>query len=191
MSLFPSKVLLMKTDRALQERRIIANSSRFHLFLKYAHRCCLISFPCQAEDGLWLQLTQYHNRWLSRIQGLIYLYLDKHVVYNKEKVDGLGGHDKDVKAAGGLVKAHILKLTAELEGPWRTTVQQFRCLCICHVAAKRGLTYQCLRSQASGWQCRRGSRWRCTQWIPQRPLGCTHQTRCCQKGTEEFYKKKK
>lgn len=52
---------------------------------------------------------------MSRFQDLS--YLDKHVVYNKEEVDGLGGHDKNVKATSGLVKTHILKLAAELEGP--------------------------------------------------------------------------
>lgn len=45
------------------------------------------------------------------------VYLDKHVIYNKEEVDGFGGHDKDVKTTGGLVKTNILKLTAELERP--------------------------------------------------------------------------
>lgn len=165
MSLFPSKVLLMKTDKALQDRRIIANSSRFHLFLKYAHLCCLISFPCQAEDISCQQPNQYNNRWLLQIQGLRYLYLYKHVVYDKEKVDGFRGHDKDVKATSGLVKTYILKLAAELERPWWTTgfVQPFRRLCISGIEVKCGLTYQWLRSRASGWQCRKGWRWRYTQ----------------------------
>lgn len=46
-------------------------------------------------------------------------YLDKHVIDDKKEVDGFRGHDKDVKAAGRLVKTHTLKLTAELESSWR------------------------------------------------------------------------
>lgn len=42
-------------------------------------------------------------------------YLDKHVIEDEEEVNGFRGHDKDVKAAGRLVKAHALKLTAKLE----------------------------------------------------------------------------
>ncbi len=46
-------------------------------------------------------------------------YLDKHVIDDEEEVDGFRGHDKDVKAAGRLVKTHTLKLTAELESSWK------------------------------------------------------------------------
>lgn len=41
--------------------------------------------------------------------------LNKHVIDDKEEVDCLRGHDKDVEAAGGLVKTDTLMLTAELK----------------------------------------------------------------------------
>ena len=46
-------------------------------------------------------------------------YLDKHVIDDEEEVNGLRGHDKDVKATGRLVETHTLKLTAELESSWK------------------------------------------------------------------------
>lgn len=46
---------------------------------------------------------------------MVNIHLDKHVIYDKEEVDGFRGHDEDVKAAGRLVKTHTLKLAAELE----------------------------------------------------------------------------
>lgn len=51
-------------------------------------------------------------------------------------------------------------------------------------------TYLWLWSPAWEWRYRRGWRWHCTQWILQRPLGCTRQTRCCHKGTEPIYKER-
>lgn len=45
----------------------------------------------------------------------IHPYLDNHVIEDEEEVDSFRGHDKDVKATGGLVQAHTLELTAELE----------------------------------------------------------------------------
>ena len=47
------------------------------------------------------------------------MHLSKHVIDDKEKVDSLRGHDKDVEATGRLVKTNTLKLTAELESSWR------------------------------------------------------------------------
>lgn len=51
----------MKTDNALQLRIIIANSNRFHFFLKYAHFWLLISFPCgyQKELVLYIQVSNF------------------------------------------------------------------------------------------------------------------------------------
>lgn len=46
------------------------------------------------------------------------VYLDNHVIEDEEEVDGFRGHDKDVKATGGLVQTHILELSAELESSW-------------------------------------------------------------------------
>lgn len=96
MSCFPSKVLLMKTDNALQLRMIIASSSRFHLLLKYFHLCCFISFACKDIGGLVgllrvFVITDFGCK-------LKVSYLNKHVIYNEEEVDSLRGHDKDVEA---------------------------------------------------------------------------------------------
>lgn len=124
-------------------------------------------------------------------------YLDKHVIDDEEEVDGFRSHDKDVKATGWLVQTHTLKLTAELESSWRKPkVTENMVLIRVNTSAWLShsswtwTTYRWLWSPAWVWQCRRGWRWRCTQWTPQRPLGCTHPTRCCHKGTEGIYKEK-
>lgn len=49
---------------------------------------------------------------------VVNIHLNKHVVNDKEEVDGFRGHDKDVKATGRLVKTHTLELAAVLERAW-------------------------------------------------------------------------
>lgn len=50
---------------------------------------------------------------------MIVTHLNKHVIYDKEKVDSFRGHDKDVETTSRLVETHTLKLAAELERSWK------------------------------------------------------------------------
>lgn len=53
------------------------------------------------------------------LTNLLNSYLDNHVKEDEEEVDGFRGHDKDMKATGGLIQTHILELGAEMESSCR------------------------------------------------------------------------